>query len=102
MKCKPIDRLAFTRARCPNLQRQDTSQSVGQQIIAGLQEAIAAERANRQYREGVSTYPKTPEKYPKAQQHRQGYSICPNCGQETLIHEDGCMKCMSCAWSACG
>lgn len=34
--------------------------------------------------------------------HREGYSICPNCGQETLIHEDGCMKCMSCGWSACG
>ena len=34
--------------------------------------------------------------------HREGYSICPNCGQETLIHEDGCMKCMSCGWTACG
>ena len=35
-------------------------------------------------------------------QHRQGYSTCPNCGQETLIHEDGCMHCKSCGWSACG
>ena len=28
--------------------------------------------------------------------------ICPNCGQKTLIHESGCVKCTSCAWSACG
>ena len=35
-------------------------------------------------------------------QHREGYSKCPNCGQETLIHEDGCMHCRSCGWSACG
>ncbi len=34
--------------------------------------------------------------------HREGYSICPNCGQETLIHEDSCMHCRSCGWSACG
>lgn len=32
----------------------------------------------------------------------EGYSICPNCGQETLIHEDSCMHCRSCGWSACG
>ena len=32
----------------------------------------------------------------------QGYSICPNCGQNTLIHEDGCRHCRSCGWSACG
>ena len=36
------------------------------------------------------------------EQHRQGYSTCPSCGQETLIHEDGCMHCRSCGWSACG
>ena len=35
-------------------------------------------------------------------EHREGYSICPNCGQETLIHEDGCKHCRSCGWSACG
>ena len=35
-------------------------------------------------------------------QHRKGYSTCPNCRQETLIHEDGCMHCRSCGWSACG
>ena len=34
--------------------------------------------------------------------HREGYSTCPSCGQETLIHEDGCMHCRSCGWSACG
>ena len=39
---------------------------------------------------------------PKTSEHREGYSTCPNCGQETLIHEDGCMHCRSCGWSACG
>ena len=31
-----------------------------------------------------------------------GLSKCPNCGGMTLIHEDGCMYCKSCGWSACG
>ena len=34
--------------------------------------------------------------------NKQGYSKCPSCGQNTLIHEDGCMHCRSCGWSACG
>ncbi|MBR1437847.1 MAG: hypothetical protein IJ587_04855, partial [Synergistaceae bacterium] len=28
--------------------------------------------------------------------------VCPMCGQHTLIHESGCVKCPSCSWSACG
>lgn len=28
--------------------------------------------------------------------------VCPMCGQHTLIHESGCVKCQSCMWSACG
>ena len=39
---------------------------------------------------------------PSEPEHREGYSTCPSCGQETLIHEDGCMHCRSCGWSACG
>lgn len=39
---------------------------------------------------------------PDVNEHRQGYSMCPSCGQETLIHEDGCKHCRSCGWSACG
>lgn len=27
---------------------------------------------------------------------------CPHCGQNTLIHESGCVKSPSCGWSACG
>ena len=46
---------------------------------------------------GAKMYGDTP-----AKQHREGYSTCPNCGQETLIHEDGCKHCRSCGWSACG
>ena len=92
MKAHPIDRLALTRQKFgakmygdkvnPSKSTGlDEPKSVGQQIIDGLKEAIEAKRANNR---------------------REGYSICPNCGQETLIHEDGCMHCRSCGWSACG
>ncbi|MBQ3446206.1 MAG: hypothetical protein IJG37_01005 [Synergistaceae bacterium] len=79
-KCKTLDRLALTRQRFPHMYGDDP-QSVGEQIIDGLKEAIEAERMNKR---------------------REGYSTCPNCGQETLIHEDGCKHCRSCGWSACG
>ena len=92
MKAQTIDRLALTRQKFgakmygdevnpSKSMGLDEPKSVGQQIIDGLKEAIEAERANN---------------------HREGYSICPNCGQETLIHEDGCKHCRSCGWSACG
>ena len=81
MKAKTIDRLALTRKKFGAKMYGDSPKSVGEQIIDGLKEAIEAERIN---------------------QHREGYSICPSCGQETLIHEDGCMHCRSCGWSACG
>ena len=71
MKCRTIDRLAFTRARCPNLKTED----------------------RKHYEQPVAE---------NVSQHREGYSTCPSCGQETLIHEDGCMHCRSCGWSACG
>ena len=44
----------------------------------------------------------TASKSKRLEEHREGYSTCPSCGQETLIHEDGCMHCRSCGWSACG
>ena len=81
-RAKTIDRLALTREKFGAKMYGDKPKSVGEQIIDGLKEAIEAERANRE--------------------HRQGYSTCPNCGQETLIHENGCMHCRSCGWSACG
>ena len=34
--------------------------------------------------------------------NKPGYSKCPQCGGMSLIHEDGCMHCRSCGWSACG
>ena len=49
---------------------------------------------------GAKMYGDTPA--PEQDSHREGYSICPNCGQETLIHEDGCMHCRSCGYSKCG
>jgi len=27
--------------------------------------------------------------------------LCPECGQATLIHEEGCQKCTSCGYSKC-
>lgn len=38
----------------------------------------------------------------QAHVHREGYSKCPQCGQETLIHDGGCERCMSCSYSKCG
>lgn len=35
-------------------------------------------------------------------EHKQGYSVCPNCGRETLIHDGGCEHCESCGYSKCG
>ena len=83
MKAQPIDRLAWTRKKFGAKMYGDKLEppSIGQQIIDGLKEAIEAERANK---------------------HREGYSECPSCGQNTLIHEDGCKLCRSCGWSACG
>ena len=28
--------------------------------------------------------------------------ICPECGQNTLIHESGCEHCTNCLYSKCG
>ena len=28
--------------------------------------------------------------------------ICPFCGNNSLLHESGCVKCTHCGWSACG
>lgn len=35
-------------------------------------------------------------------QHRQGYSICPDCGKETLRHDGSCVICENCSYSKCG
>ena len=31
-----------------------------------------------------------------------GLSVCPSCGEKSLIHEDGCEHCRNCGYSACG
>ncbi|MGE5481619.1 MAG: hypothetical protein ACM3VX_01755, partial [Bacteroidota bacterium] len=28
-------------------------------------------------------------------------SLCPECGQFSLMHVEGCLKCMSCGYSEC-
>ena len=35
-------------------------------------------------------------------EHREGYSKCPNCGQETLRHDGSCTLCENCGYSKCG
>ncbi len=91
MRAKTIDRLALTREKFGSKLKygeeflgaaKGNPKSVGEQVIDGLDKTIEADRT--------------------IHQHREGYSICPSCEQETLIHEDGCMHCRSCGWSACG
>ena len=36
------------------------------------------------------------------QEEHYGLSICPECGQMTLIHEGGCEHCSNCSYSKCG
>ena len=28
-------------------------------------------------------------------------TVCPECGSESVIHESGCERCLTCGWSAC-
>ena len=28
--------------------------------------------------------------------------LCPSCGQDSLIHEGGCVYCRNCGWGKCG
>jgi len=28
--------------------------------------------------------------------------VCPECGQHTIVFEEGCKSCKSCGWSKCG
>ena len=35
-------------------------------------------------------------------EHREGYSICPNCGLDTLRHDGSCTMCENCGYSKCG
>ena len=28
--------------------------------------------------------------------------VCPNCGQETLVYQEGCLICTNCGASRCG
>ena len=93
MKAKPINRLELTRQKFgakmygdnpvkgSKSTPLDEPKSVGQQIIDGLKEAIEAERTNN---------------------HREGYSKCPSCGQETLRHDGSCTLCENCGYSKCG
>ena len=59
-------------------------------------------RERNALREGKTRAEFANELLNEVSQNKQGYSKCPSCGQNTLIHEDGCMHCRSCGWSACG
>lgn len=82
MRAKSIDRLALTRAKFG-------AKMYGDEPVKGSKSTPLDEHIG-EVNEMIKTH------------HREGYSICPNCGQETLIHEDGCKHCRSCGWSACG
>ena len=66
MKAKSIDRLEYTKSRCPNLKGQNVTQQ------------------------------------PQQVHHRQFYSVCPQCGRETLRHDGSCVMCENCSYSKCG
>ena len=82
MRAKSIDRLALTR------------QKFGAKMYG--------DEVNLSKSTGLVALPVKSSKSTPLEQHREGYSKCPSCGQETLIHEDGCMHCRSYGWSACG
>ena len=92
MRAKTIDRLALTREKFGGRLKY------GEEILTASNkssnDSAPLKRVN--VLEGYD-----PDE-PVEAEHRQGYSTCPSCGQETLIHEDGCMHCRSCGWSACG
>jgi ribonucleoside-diphosphate reductase alpha chain len=70
--------------------------SLADGIALALGEALGQQRpeaeAQLSYASGQAS-PATPRQ-------PQG-DLCPECGQATLVHEEGCMKCYSCAHSAC-
>lgn len=76
MKAKTLDRLALTRQKFGHIMKQTGSHAEVKASPASCQETD--------------------------ERHRQGYSTCPMCGSESLVHEDGCKRCYSCGWSACG
>ena len=86
-KAKPIDRVELTR------------QKFGEKLNASKSTPLDL---NPSKSTGLDREELTASNSRRLDEHREGYSTCPNCGQETLIHEDGCMHCRSCGWSACG
>jgi len=41
------------------------------------------------------------KKYIQEGAHAKGQK-CPNCGQESLVYQEGCLTCTSCGLSKCG
>jgi ribonucleoside-diphosphate reductase alpha chain len=39
---------------------------------------------------------------PQSPTHCNGGDICPECGNGTLMHSEGCMKCLACSYTVCG
>ncbi|HEY8531141.1 MAG TPA: hypothetical protein VIL08_02725, partial [Limnochorda sp.] len=38
---------------------------------------------------------------PKSRSNQPQADLCPQCGVDALVHEEGCMKCTSCGFSEC-
>lgn len=79
-KAKTIDRLALTMSHSTHLRRRISNNTVPDEPISGI----------------------SPDDIPPDIDIHALGDVCPMCGQHTLIHESGCVKCPSCSWSACG
>ena len=74
-KAKPLDRLELTKRSSAYLRNRDKTKEPQPLTVSDIP--------------------------PDIDIHALG-DVCPMCGQHTLIHESGCVKCPSCQWSACG
>ena len=91
-RAKSIDRLALTREEFGHKLKY------GDEILTASSKSPNGSTVSRHVNILYGYEPDDPSET----EHREGYSTCPSCGQETLIHEDGCKHCRSCGWSACG
>ena len=76
-KAKIIDRIALTKSHSKHLQNSEKSEKSFSQEHGQL----CNNNSDR------STY---------------GKSKCPYCNEFSVVHEEGCMHCTNCGWSACG
>jgi excisionase family DNA binding protein len=61
--------------------------------------AEAVQQFRRQLRAQLTGWPVVPA--PETPDTSPRFATCPDCGAQTLAHEEGCSKCYSCGFAAC-